>query len=715
MRLLVTPTGPFARGRADFGPAQVRPASPRRRHPAQGGRPMKTIAAASLMALIAATPALADAPADTAPNAGAADNDTIVVTATRSGDAIPIDLIGTSVTVIGDQDMLDRQTRVVSDVLRDVPGVAVNRTGAVGGTTDVRIRGAESNHTLVFIDGIKADDPYNGQFDFGTLFNDEASRIEVLRGQQSSLYGSDAIGGVISYTTLSGREAPGFMARAEGGSMGTFSGGARAAGTVGGTFDYALSGSYLTTDGYPTAPGGTRDIGAENTGITGKVDWTPAANFKLTAVGRYNLTRADINDQGISDASPMVQGYPVLVTLDTPGERSRTRGWYGLVGANWDLFDGAWTNAATAAITDSRSDYYYGEDRSYGDVGRRYRTTFDSTVRFGDARWKNRLTFGMDYERQEFRNTTPGPYVDDSQHTLETFGYVMDYDMTYDERLAISASARIDHYNLFQDAATYRATASYLFPTGTRVHAAYGTGIKAPEPGELWGYSDGTYIGNPALKPEKSKGWEAGVEQSFLNRAATIGATYFHSHLTDQIDVTYVYDPASGNYLQQSYNLPGETLQEGVEVYAQGHVGDFRLDASYTYLHAPQDINALAGNAPTDGSVQYPVLIRTQAVRRPENIASANLTWAPKAFPLTTTLTVRYNGRQRDYAYNANYDRLLVDLKGYTLVNLNAAYDITPHVQVYGRVENLFDANYQEVFGYQTPGRAAYGGARVKF
>lgn len=653
-------------------------------------------------------PSLAPAPASDAP-AG----DDIVVSATRSGDAVPVDLIGSSVTVIDDQDLQDRQTRILSDALRDVPGVAVNRTGAAGGLTQVRIRGAEGNHTLVFIDGIKADDPYNGEYDFGTLLNDEDSRVEVLRGQQSSLYGSDAIGGVINYTTLSGRERPGYSARAEGGSMGTFSGGARAAGTVGDRFDYAISTSYFRTDGYPVAPGGTLDTGSDTLGASAKLNWSAATDLKLTAVGRYSLTHADQNDQEIAPTSPIVRGYPVITAIDTPGDTTRNRGLYGLVGASWSLFDGAWTNSASGAITDNVRDYQgpYGPS---GDVGRRYRGTFDSTVRFGNAHVKNRFTLATDYEREEFRNTTPGAGVDRSKHTLTTHGYVASYDLTVDDRLAIGASARIDDYNLFQDAATYRATASYLLPTGTRFHAAYGTGTKAPTPGELFGYSDGTYIGNPNLKPEESRGWEAGIEQSFLGRAATIGATYFDNRFLHQIDTTYVLDPVSGNYLQQSYNETGRTRQQGVEVYASARVADVRVDASYTYLDAPQTIEALADPAPADGSYQLPVPITTQAVRRPRDIASLNITYAPRTLPVGATLTVRYNGRQRDYAFNADYNRLLVDLKAYTLVNFNLTYDLGRHVQLFGRVENLLGERYQEVFTFDTPGRAAYGGVRVR-
>ena len=668
---------------------------------------MKKIIAVSLLALIASTPALAETSASPAADDG---GDTIVVTATRSGDAIPISLIGTSVTIIGNQDLLARQTRTIIDVLRDVPGVAVNRGS--GGIAEVRIRGSEANHTLVFIDGIKADDPYNAQYDFATLINDEASRIEVLRGQQSSLYGSDAIGGVISYTTLSGREAPGYSARAEGGSHGTVSGGARAAGIAGDTFDYALSASYLKTDGYPVAPGGTLDTGSKNFSATAKFNWTPAPNFKLTGVGRYSFLHQDLNDQEIAPTSPVIQGYPIVVAIDTPGDFTRNRAWYGLVGASWDLFDGAWTNAATAAITDNNriGDGPFGAS---GDLSRRYRTTLNSTVRFGNDHVKNRFTLGMDYERQGIRNTTP--FADNGKHVLETYGYVANYDVTVDDRLAIGAAVRRDHYTLFKDATTYRMTGSYPFPTGTRVHAAYGRGIKAPGATELYGFFSGQYIGNPNLKPEQSKGWEAGVEQTLLDKAVTLGATYFHDRFKNAITSSFVFDPVSGGFLQSSFNSATSDPQRGFELYASARLAEFRVDANYTHLSAPQTVNALVGNAPAGGGFQAEVPVVTQAVRRARDIASLNITYAPTAIPLSATLTVRYNGKQRDYAFTESFSHILVDLKAYTLVNYNASYDVNSHVQIFGRVENLTGEKYQDVVGYNAARRTVYGGVRVKY
>lgn len=672
---------------------------------------MKNTIAVSLFALTFSSAAYAQTePSETMPGEG---DDRIVITATRSGDAVPAHLIGSSVTVLDSQTLENRQTRILSDILRDVPGVAVNRSGAVGGITQIRVRGSESNHVLVFVDGIKSSDPYYGEYDFGSLVADENARVEVLRGQQSSLYGSDAIGGVITYTTLSGREAPGVSARVEGGSFGTVSTAGRVAGTAGDAFDYAVSATYLTTDGYPTAPAGKRDIGSDNLGTSAKLNWTPAPNLRVTAVARYSYTKADLNDQAIDASSPVVQGYPLQTVVDTPGSYYRNKALYGLVRAELSLFDNALTTALSGQITDANRDAYNSFGYNYGDRGRRYRGSFENTVRFGNDRLKNRFTFAVDAEREEFRTVDPFGFAFTGRNRIDTVGFVAQYDLAVDDRLAIGASARIDANDRFQDATTVRVTGSYLLDTGTRVRAAYGNGVKAPTATELFGYSTGEYIGNPDLQPERSRGWEAGVEQTLLGGSVTLGATYFHSRFFNQIETVGAF--IDGEYITTSINNAVVARQRGVETYASARLGDWRVDASYTYLKAPQVITALAGQAPTDGGFQAAVPIETQAARRPRNIASFNLSYAPEALPLSATLTVRHNGKQRDYAFNSSYQRLLVDMKAYTLVNIAATYDISEALQVFGRVENLFDDSYQEVFGFAAMGRTAFGGVRIRF
>lgn len=640
----------------------------------------------TLLAVGTAAPALAQS--DPTQPTGDAGGATIVVTASRSGDAVRTDQLGASVTVLDAAALDQRQTRIVSDILRDVPGLAVSRAGAVGGFTQVRIRGSESNHVLMLIDGIEVSDPYQGEYDFSSLIADDAARIEVLRGQQSSLYGSDAIGGVIQYITATGKEAPGYSARVEGGSFGTYSGAARAAG-VSGALDYALSGSYYHTAGTPTARGGTRDIGSDSVGASAKVNWDDGGPFKLTAVGRYSLTAADNNDTALDGP---LYGYIV----DSPGVRSRNEAFYGLVRAQLTLLDGRWTNALSGQIADTTRKGFEAFGLNYGDHGRRYKGSFESAIRFGGDTVRHRLTGAVDVEREAFSNIAPQstfyPFFRGQRHT-DNLGIVGEYELLVGDTLALGGSVRRDQNDRFADVTTFRVQGSYKLATGTRFRAAYGTGVKDPGYYELFGYWDGRYIGNPNLKPEKSKGWEAGVEQDFADHKATIGATWFDSKLTDEIFTTY---PAP-DFVATPANRAADSKQRGLEVYASARpIPELRFDLAYTYLHARE--NGLA------------------EVRRPKHVGSLNVTVISPDQRFSTTLTVRYNGRQDDLAYTdpVFFAPVRVSLQEYVLVNLNAEYRITPKIALFGRVENLFDEKYEEAFSFATSGRAAYGGVRVR-
>ena len=640
----------------------------------------------SLIALTAATPAFAQSNPDAATTD--TNGDTIIVTASRSGDGVRIDQLGASVTVIDAAQMDQRQTRILSDVLRDVPGVAVSRLGAIGGQTQVRLRGTEGNHTLVLIDGIEASDPFNGEFDFGTLLASPDARVEVLRGQQSSLYGSDAIGGVIHYITLTGAEAPGFSARAEGGSFETFSGDARVAG-VSGDLDYSVSGAYLHTGGSPTARFGTRDIGSDNVGVSGKLIWTPSDAFKLTGVARYSYVDADFNNSEFNSASPLF-GFIV----DSPDTFAKTQSFYGLLRAEFTGLDGRWTNALTGQVTDvTRKSYSFGT-RDGGSEGRRYKGSFESSLRFGTDTIVHRVTGAVDVEREEFRNTTPSPFVFQGQRDTDNIGIVGQYELLVNDVFSLGASLRRDENDRFDDATTYRVQGSYTLPTGTRIRGAYGTGVKNPGYYELYGFSDGVFIGNPDLKPEKSKGWEAGIEQRIGDGLATIGATYFDSKLDGEIFTTF----PPPNFVATPANRTTRSKQRGVEVFAQARpIPQIQLDFAYTYLKSREN-----------GAVE---------VRRPKHIGSFNATIFSPDERFSTTLTVRYNGRQDDVAFldPIFFAPTTVSLKEYVLVNLNANYKLTDNVTVFGRVENLAGEKYEEVFSYRTQGRGAYGGVRVTF
>lgn len=619
----------------------------------------------------------------------------VVVTASRAGDGVRSDLLGASFTVIDPADLEGRQIRIVSDVLRDVPGIAVSRTGAVGGLTQVRLRGAEGNQTLVLIDGIKASDPYAGEFDFATLIADDVARVEVLRGQQSALYGSDAIGGVINYITLTGKEMPGTRLRVEGGSFGTADLSARTAG-VAGPLDYSLSAGYQSTDGTPTSRFGSRDLGSDNTAASARLIYSASDDARIKAVVRYSRTKADTNDQDFNYPPGPTYGF----VIDTPGSFYKNRALYSLLRGELDTFGGNWSHALQVQGVDSKRDGFDDNEPSYGDDGARQRYSYETTVRFGSDAVKQSVTGALDYERETFQNRSPFLTEEQSmERSLTTKGVVVQYDATINDRIGLGAALRYDDNSRFDSDTTYRLQASYLFDSGTRLHAAAGSGTKNPGIFELYGYDPDTFIGNPNLKPEKSHGWEAGIEQRFLDDRARIDVTWFDSRLKDEIftvyDTSYVFSSPA--------NKTAESTQKGVEVSFEARLGGaWRLDASYTHLDA-KELDTLTGRM-------------VEEVRRPPNIASLNIGWRGlEAQRLGLDFTVRYNGEQYDNNYTMVVATPRVQLDSYTLVNLGADYRFTDNFQLYARVENLLDETYEEVFTYRTPGRAEYAGVRFSF
>ncbi|WP_221795273.1 TonB-dependent receptor [Aquisediminimonas sediminicola] len=654
--------------------------------------------------------------------------DDIIVTASRGGVGIPVDQLGGSVSVIDTQALEQRQTRQVSDILRDIPGIAVSRADGPAGRTQIRVRGSEANHVLVMIDGIKASDPSAGEFDFGQLIADDAARIEVLRGQQSSLYGSEAIGGVVNYITLDGREAPGMRFRIEGGSFETISSSARIAG-VKGDVDYALIGSYYHTGGAPTARGGQRDIGSDTTSVSAKVNWTPTDNFKLSSVLRYNHNNTDSNKENEIYVMDWDTGELTYVSPnfgmaeDSYGTHNTADALYGMVRAELTALDDRWVNALSAQFVDTERKTFDVPDNSisrigqsvgfrYGYQGRRYRGSYESSFRFDSETVKQRLTVALDAEREEYRNISPtdvNPGVFAGKHQKDTIGLVAQYDASLFDRITLGGSYRFDDNDLFQNATTWRVHGSVRLGLGLRVRAAAGTGIKAPGFDELFGYYDGQYTGNPDLKPEESKGWEVGFDQALFGDRLTIGATYFANKFNNEIYSTYQF--IDGQFLTVPQNRDTHTRQKGVEAYAEARLGNgWRADLAYTYLDGKEDRDVL----PQVYYVATPW--HGQAVRRPKNIASFNLAYATADKPYSGALTVRYTGKQNDLAFiDPSYIPALVQHQAFTTVNLNGEYKLDQNLSVFARVENLFDEQYEQVFSFTAWGRSAYAGVRMKF
>ncbi|BCW90686.1 Vitamin B12 transporter BtuB [Alphaproteobacteria bacterium SO-S41] len=613
-----------------------------------------------------------------------ADEEIVVTGASRV--AIRVDQSGSAVSVLTAGDLEARQTRFVSDVLREIPGVAINRSGPAGGTTQLRLRGAEGNHTLVVIDGIEVNEPFNGEFDFSGLMADDIERIEVIRGQQSALYGSDAIGGVVNIVTRRGNGPFNGAARLEGGSFGTFAGLARF-GYGDDKVDVSGSYGYYDTDGTPTARTGAENDGYENQTLRFKADAELAKGFTISLAARAVNSKGETDPQDFTFGSP-TQGF-VIDGDDTYKEEAR----YWRAAANLDLFDGMWKQQLEVQGTNVERQSFSGGFESFSPKGERLKFGYQSSLFFGEGDRQQRLTFAFDHEKETYLNRPVGGFVStaNNERELTTNGYVLEYGGSFGA-LDLGAAVRHDENDGFDDATTWRATASYrISDWGTRLRARAGTGVKNPTNFELFGYDPGTFIGNAALKPEQSEGWEVGFDQAFLDGKALIAVTYFNSRLTDEI--TTLFTPS---FESTPVNLATDSVQRGIEVELHAELTDqLSLTAAYTYLHARQD--------------------GVEEVRRPPNTASVNLTYAFAGDRGLIDLGVRYNGEMTDSEFIFATPADVVTLESFTLVNLSASYKIYDGVEIFARGENLLDEKYEEVFSYVGQGAAGYAGMKVSF
>ena len=639
-------------------------------------------ASAVLTALLAA-PGLALTLAPTAAGAQDAPDTTsslalpeISVLATRT--PRPIDQIGSALTVITREDLERRQTRILSDVLREVAGVAVSRTGPTGALTQVRIRGAEGNHTLVLINGIEANDPASGrEFDFANLLTSDIERIEILRGPQSALYGSEAIGGVINVITRRGEGPLTMSGGLEGGSFGTIQGGASLR-SGGETYGFASSIDFLRTDGIDISgsDGENDDYINRTLNFTGHVQ--PLDNLRFDAAGRY--TDADFS----SDAQEFVFGRVV----DTEINEQSTQQAYGLAQATLTLFDETWEQIAGVAVTDTDNDFTNEFGRSFSEATLTD-ITYQSNLYFETpdlADSGHVLTFLFEREDTNFSNVT--------QTDLETidFGYVGQYQLSLFDEVFLSGSVRHDDFEGLEDFTSYRVTAAYVPEAlGTRFHGSFGTGVQRPTPTEQFGFVPGTFVGNPDLVPEESTGWDIGVEQALFDDRLVLDVTYFNADLENEIISTFDEDTSQFSV----DNADGRSERQGVEVsLTASPLENLDITGSYTFTDATDP----------DGE---------EEVRRAPHIASLNASYRFLENRARINVGVVYNGAQEDLEFGTETPETRVTLDAFTLVNVAGSYRLSENVELTARIENLLDERYEEVFGFNAPGIGAYAGIRI--
>lgn len=627
-----------------------------------------------LTALFAGLAALAPAAASAQGRGDAS----IIVT----GTATPVASreIGSSISVMDGATFAAGRHADVADRLRHVPGLAVSTSGGTGAPTQVRIRGAEGNHTLVLIDGIEVSAIGEGEFDFASLLSANIDRIEIVRGPQSGLYGSNALAGVINVITRGG-DGPLLDAAVEAGSFGTVMG--RSTLTLGDADNFlSASGAFRSTDGISTAAIGTETDGDRNlTGyLRGGVQIAPFA--RLDASLRF--VDKDTQTDGFDFSGGPNQGLAV-----DDESFSDTREWSGGAVLTLDLGEHV-EMQFDAAYTDYTSVGGAGTTGTFGNEGQRFKAGGRTTLRFdtGPA-LSHALTAFFDYEDESYRNTFPSDPSQFAAQNRDLLGVGLEYRLNLSDSLFLKGAVRHDENEDFSDATTFSLTGSWVVDaTGSRLHASYGTGVTNPTFSEQFGFTPGLFVGNPDLLPEEAEGWDVGIEQQ-IGDALLVDLTYFQSTLTDEITSSF---PTVINNL-------GESEREGVEVSARADLGWLNLSGSYTWLDASDP----------DG---------TREVRRPQHQASldASGSFGPDERG-QIAFGVIYNGEMLDNDFRNFFNLFAAEknpVDSYVVARIAGSYRLNDTLELFGRVENLFDENYEEVISYATPGLAAYGGLRLQ-
>lgn len=570
--------------------------------------------------------------------------------------------VGSSVSVIDSAEIERRQQVQGLDLLKRVPGVSISRNGGLGGTSTLRLRGSENGMVKVLIDGVEVNDAsgIDNEFDFNSLLTGDIERIEVLKGPQSALYGNDAMAGVVNVITRRGTGETKIRGTLEGGAYGTFR---QLASLTGGTeqLDYALSAANLHTDGFSRTFVGDEKDGTDARSVSGRVGYKAS-----------DLLRFDLN-----------AGWSWLDTEFDPfggdGPSSQEKEMWQARGAGTlTLLDGAFENVLAAS--------YAATDRAFDEPTGYYRfSTFDSRRKALDYQGNLRLrdadiaTVGLSVDEEQGKTTntvgtTTSTGLDDSVTTKSAF---VQYQAAVTGDVTLTLGGRVDDHEQFGTEGTWRATGAWQVPaTGTVLRASYGTANKAPTLYQLYD----PYYGNARLRAEDGVGADIGFDQKLLDGRVGFGASLFRNSYKNMIGF-------SNGYINVA-----RARTKGVELTFEARpVETVLVQANYTYLHAK---DRLTGR---------------DLPRRPQDTLNASIDWTV-ADGIDLGAALRYVGQQRDTASASS-----AILDSYTTVDFTARWAVLDNVSLFGRVENLFDEDYQEVRAYRAPGRSAFGGVTVSF
>ncbi len=589
--------------------------------------------------------------------------DDVVVSESRQ--ATPRSSSGSSITVLTETDFQNRGARTLGDALRIVPGLDVRSNGGPGQVTSIFTRGTNGSHTKVLLDGIPLNDPSspNRAFNPANFMLNNVERIEVIRGSQGAVYGSDAIGGVINMVTKRGTGSPTLTTTAEGGSFGTYRQNTRISGGTD-RYWFSFAGDWYQTDGFSAVAGGTENDGYENGSLSGRAGLFLTDNLDVDVTWRYQNADADFDGFGADGPN----------NIDSEDFFLRTQ-------LHLTQFDGNLDHRLGYNLATYRRDDVSGFQRFFDGESQRF--DYQGTLKLvDDDAYSHAIVAGFDHTRESLFQDVP--------FALFPAGAAQTFNETYIEnrlllwdRLGVNAAYRYSDFSRSGNADTYRVSGSYLIDeTGTSIHSSIGTGFRAPALAEAaagFGF-------NAGLVPEASTSWDVGIDQRLFDDRVLVGATYFDIDFDNLIN--YVFNP--GTFTFDAMNVD-RANSRGVEV-----TGEIELDentvlsGSYTWNEA-RDLVA-----------------NVDLLRRPRhkfNVSLGRYFAEKKAY---ASLNWRYVGARQDFL-----GFVIGEVGSYSVLDASSWYEVSDNVRLFARIDNLTDENYQDVFGFNTAQLSAYGGVTV--
>jgi len=600
----------------------------------------------------------------------------VVVTATRL--ETPTDEISGTILVITAEEIEEKQAKTVAEVLRGEPGIDLVNQGGPGKVTSVLLRGGDTRFTLVLVDGVEVNDPITPErtFDFAHLSTDDVERIEVLFGPQSTLYGSDAIGGVIHIITKKGTREPVVKVEAEVGSFGTSREQAAIRGTSG-KVSYSLSASHLETEGISNAAeadGNNETDGYENTTVAGNLGVDLGAGATL----RFNVRSVDARNEldhtgGPGGDDPNFEGDLQHLIISGQASFYLTEIWETTLAVSTNSHDRNDINEPDTVRPFTMELSFAGEST---------RMEFLNNFYLSD---NSTFILGVDTETEKgnsrFFSDEFGPYtstLDEESATID--GFFVQEQYRFSSGLTVTLGTRSDNHSRFGDKTTWRAGISSPLSSSIRFRAVYGTGFRAPSIDQLFNPD----YGNPDLDPESSQGWDVGLETT-IGRKIRASLSYYLTEF-DNLIAWFDADGDPNTWWDGSYENISRAETEGLDVVMDATLAAFRLGVSASYLRAVDDQG---------------VSLR----RRPETRWKSNLIWN-LSDRSSLNLNAVWVGERTDWGD--------VTLDSYALVNLAGACQVSEKVELFGRINNLLDEEYEEAGGYGTPGISAYVGVKTE-